>query len=245
MANRHHGLLRALTKAGSLGFLALCMTASSAQVSTVSTAAAAPESESVVATPTETLPSSAPVTQVQIANTSKVWQQLNPSQKQALAPLGAQWGALSAQQQNKWLVISQNFSTWPVADQITLHTRMSDWVKLSPQQRNLARFNFNKLQNLPKEDKKAQWEAYQALSEDDRRLLAADAKKPPKSAAPTAKLPQPHRVVQTPARAAVTNPAQSTTVIDRKTLLPLSQGQNPTTVPAPDRVRLIKETSPS
>ena len=83
-----------------------------------------------------------------------------------MAPRGAQWSALTAQQQSKWLAISENFAQMSVAEQITMHARMSDWVALSPQQRNLARLNFNKLQSLPKEDKKAKWEAYQALSRD-------------------------------------------------------------------------------
>ena len=63
---------------------------------------------------------------------------------------------------------------------ITLHSRMSDWVSLSPQQRNLARLNFNKLQSLPKEDKKAKWEAYQALSQEEKRLLSAASMPPAK-----------------------------------------------------------------
>ncbi len=59
---------------------------------------------------------------------TNAWRQLTPVQKQALAPLGAQWGALTAQQQSKWLIISKNFSELPVANQITIHARMADWV---------------------------------------------------------------------------------------------------------------------
>ena len=118
---------------------------------------------------------------------SSAWLQLTPMQRQALAPLGAQWSALTAQQQNKWLTISKNFTQLPVADQVTMHSRMADWVDLSPQQRNLARLNFNQIQTLPKEDKKAKWEAYQALSEEEKRSLVAGTASPAKSAAPTAK----------------------------------------------------------
>lgn len=165
---------------------------------------------------------------IQPAPVSKAWQQLTPKQKQALAPLGAQWGALTAQQQNKWLAISNNFTQLSVADQITMHARMTDWVALSPQQRNLARLNFNKLQNLPKEDKKAKWEAYQALSAEEKRALSAGSAIPPKSAAPTAKPRAPYRQVITPVRPAPGNQAAPTTAIDRKTLLP-----RPPTLAAP------------
>ena len=160
---------------------------------------------------------------------STAWQQLNPRQKQALAPLGAQWGALTGQQQNKWLAISQNFTQLSVPEQITMHARMADWVALSPQQRNLARLNFNTIQKLPKEDKKAQWEAYQALSAEEKSLLSAGSAVPTKSAAPTAKPLAAHRVVTTTVRPTSKDQAQPI-AIDRKTLLP------PTTslpVPAP------------
>ena len=183
---------------------------------------------------------------------SKAWQQLTPKQKQALAPLGAQWGALTSQQQNKWLAISTNFTQLPVSDQVTMHARMADWVSLSPQQRNLARLNFNKLQNLPKEDKKAKWEAYQALSTEERRLLSAGSVPLTNSAAPTAKPLEAHRQVQTPSRPASGNQNVPTS-IDRKTLLPrppalatpATTQPTPTQPVSPDTARQATETAPS
>lgn len=159
-----------------------------------------------------------------IALTSN-WQQLNSAQKQALAPLAKQWGNLTPQQQSKWLTISQNFSQLAAAEQATMHARMTDWVALSPQQRNHARYNFNVVQALPKEDKKAKWEAYQALSAEDKRLLSVGTAPPAKSAAPIAKPVSTHRLVAPTLRAIdsardITRPASSAQSIDRKTLLP-------------------------
>ncbi|WP_295521373.1 DUF3106 domain-containing protein [Limnohabitans sp. Rim8] len=181
---------------------------------------------------------------------SSAWKQLTPIQRQALAPLGAQWRALTPQQQNKWLTISKNFNQLPVADQITMHSRMADWVDLSPQQRNLARLNFNQLQSLPKEDKKAKWEAYQALTAEEKRLLVAGTASPAKSAAPTAKPVEPHRQVQTPVRAAAGSASQPST-IDRKTLLPLQptlatpSPNQPSPTEMPEGLKPASETSPS
>lgn len=190
---------------------------------------------------------------VQPPPTSKAWQQLTPKQKQALAPLGAQWGALTPQQQNKWLAISTNFTQLSVADQITMHARMADWVALSPQQRNLARLNFNKLQNLPKEDKKAKWEAYQALPAEEKRLLSAGSKALRKNAAPTAKPLESRRQVQTPAKVAPGSAPAATIAIDRKTLLPrpaamaapAPDAPTPSTTGTPGGVRQATETAPS
>jgi hypothetical protein len=184
---------------------------------------------------------------------SSAWRQLTPMQRQALAPLGAQWSALTVQQQNKWLAISKNFMQLPVADQITMHSRMADWVDLKPQQRNLARLNFNPLQSLPKEDRKAKWEAYQALSEEEKRLLhAGGTPSPTKSAALTAKPLEPHRKVQTRVQTAE-GKTPPPAAIDRKTLLPLPVTLTaPThTVPAaaptemPESIKPPTETAPS
>ena len=158
---------------------------------------------------------------------SSTWRQLTPMQRQALAPLGAQWSALTPQQQTKWLTISKNFNQLPVADQITMHSRMADWVDLSPQQRNLARLNFNQMQSLPKEDKKAKWETYQALPAEEKRLLGERTASPAKSAALTIKPLEAHRQVQTPAKASA-GAAPQAAAIDRKTLLP-----RPPTMAAP------------
>ena len=218
----------------------------SACLSTV--AAQSPEPQTSVAVPgTTSMP------QMTQPPASKAWQQLTPKQKQALAPLGAQWGALTAQQQNKWLALSTNFTQLSVTDQVTMHERMADWVALSPQQRNLARLNFNKLQKLPKEDKKAKWEAYQALSAEEKRLLAAGSKALPKNAAPTAKPLEPHRQVQTPVKSATGNPPSSNIAIDRKTLLPRPAAMavpspdvpSPASTETPDGVRQATETAPS
>lgn len=214
-----------------VGLLSGCLASATAQTTvqtTLQTAAqAAPSSTPTLANANANADGTAQKSLPPAVSTA--WQQLNPRQKQALAPLGAQWGALTGQQQNKWLAISQNFTQLSVPEQITMHARMADWVALSPQQRNLARLNFNTIQKLPKEDKKAQWEAYQALSAEEKSLLSAGSAVPTKSAAPTAKPLAAHRVVTTTVRPTSKDQAQPI-AIDRKTLLP------PTTslpVPAP------------
>ena len=214
-----------------VGLLSGCLASATAQTTvqtTLQTAAqAAPSSTPTLANANANADGTAQKSLTPAVSTA--WQQLNPRQKQALAPLGAQWGALTGQQQNKWLAISQNFTQLSVPEQITMHARMADWVALSPQQRNLARLNFNTIQKLPKEDKKAQWEAYQALSAEEKSLLSAGSAVPTKSAAPTAKPLAAHRVVTTTVRPTSKDQAQPI-AIDRKTLLP------PTTslpVPAP------------
>jgi hypothetical protein len=172
----------------------------------------------------QTVPAVTPATPNATAAGSH-WHELKSQQKQALAPLAAQWGSLTPQQQSKWLAISQNFSQLPANEQSTMHTRMADWVALSPQQRNHARFNFNAIQSLPKEDKRAKWEAYQALSAEDKRLLSVGATGPTKSAATISKPAETLRLLAPQARTIdsakdITRPGASAPPLDRKTLLP-------------------------
>jgi hypothetical protein len=234
MRNHRHPNPKTALKLGCGLLLAVCLLSTGAQTKAPEAPNAPPANAS---TPTQAAP------------VSQAWRQLTPHQKQALAPLGAQWGALTAQQQSKWIAISQNFAQLSVAEQITMHARMADWVALSPQQRTLARLNFNKLQNLPKEDKKAKWEAYQALSSEEKRLLSAGSATPVKSAAPTAKPLEAHRVVQTPAKTAGAENRAPGTEINRKTLLPrppaMAAPATMTPAPASDTARQATETAPS
>jgi hypothetical protein len=62
--------------------------------------------------------------------------------------------------------------------------RMTEWARLSPSQRTEARVNYQQSKQLPPEDRQARWEAYQALSPEERAALAARAR-PPVNTAPS------------------------------------------------------------
>ncbi len=85
----------------------------------------------------------------------------------------------------KWLAISRDYAKLPTADQEVLHSRMTEWARLSNQQRADARLNFADVKQVPADERKAKWEAYQALSDEEKSKLAARATtaKPPGAAA--------------------------------------------------------------
>jgi len=154
--------------------------------------------------------------------TKPLWTELTEAQRQALTPLAPKWDTVSEAQKRKWLALSQNYPRMSGAEQELLHSRMTEWAALSPQQRTQARLNFGEAKQISPDDKKAKWEAYQALPPEEKRKLAAGAAKPPATAAavkpvPAAKLatvPPPKRVVKAPRIAA--GPHQ----VDQNTLLP-------------------------
>lgn len=119
-----------------------------------------------------------------VTTVSTQWASLSPAQRTALAPLARNWNQLSEGHQRKWIALAENFNRMPPAEQAKLHSRMAEWVALSPQQRTQARLNFGEAQQLPADEKKAKWEAYQALPAEEKRRLATDAAaKPPATAA--------------------------------------------------------------
>ncbi len=101
-----------------------------------------------------------------------LWTELQAEQQEALRPLAPHWEGLSEAHKRKWIALSRNYTTMTPEGQTTLHSRMSDWASLSFQQRAQARLNFAEIQRLAADERKAKWEAYQALSEEERARLA-------------------------------------------------------------------------
>ncbi len=148
------------------------------------------------------------------------WNQLTPDQRQALSPLSRSWDQLNEPHRRKWIALAANFSRLPPAEQAKMHSRMAEWASLSPQQRSQARPNFGEAQQLSADEKRAKWEAYQALAPEERRKLAEGAtpKQPPSTAAalkpvPHSKLanvPRPGQDEPKPPRIVVVPPGEST-----------------------------------
>ena len=173
-------------------------------------------------------PQTDPNSSAKVANSN--WKNLTQSQKKALAPLAPHWAQISIAQRNKWLVMSNNFDNLSPREQATLHHRMADWAALSPQQRAQARLSFNETKTLGSDQKKSQWEAYQALSQDDRKKLAAQQTTKIQGAATASQAPSPQKVIPLQGKSPPTesvNKSVPIIVIDKKTLLP-------TTVVAPE-----------
>jgi hypothetical protein len=151
------------------------------------------------------------------------WLNLTDSQKKALAPLAPHWTQISPAQKNKWVTMSKNFDNLSAKEQATLQERMADWASLSPQQRAQARLTFNETKNIAADEKKTHWEAYQALSSEEKKKLAAQQKTGIQGAATASQAPPSHKVMRLPGKSTPpAEPGKSTpaVVIDKKTLLP-------------------------
>lgn len=155
------------------------------------------------------------------------WSQLNTTQQQSLAPLASTWNTLPEGQRRKWIALGQNYPNLAANDQQKLHSRMVEWAALNPKEREQARLNFTETKKIAPSNLAANWEAYQALSPEERKKLAADAQPKQSGAAvaikpnPPSKLAEVPKATNTPdtKRPLITKPQS----LDKNTLLPTAQ----------------------
>ena len=166
--------------------------------------------EAAVASPNNARTPTAGTMAAPQVETGPGWETLNTPQKLALYPLAERWALISEAQKRRWLALAANFPALPPEEQAKFHERMTDWASLSAQQRNQARLNYAVTNRLARDDKRAQWEAYQALSEDERRALAERAAPKPAGAATALRPVSPRKLAQVPAATEATqaNPAR-------------------------------------
>ena len=130
------------------------------------------------------------------------WTELSAVERDILKPLASNWNALTPGHKRKWRQMAKSYPSLTTEEQGKMQGRMQDWVALTPQQRTQARLNFATTNELSKEltpeEKKAKWQAYQALSEEDKRKLAAKAPAKPVGAAATAKPVAPQKLATVP-----------------------------------------------
>lgn len=100
------------------------------------------------------------------------WNELEPAHQRILAPLKSSWDGLDATRKEKWVELAQRYPRLTPAEQERVRSRMAEWSALSANERGQARLHYQETRQVPPEERKAQWEAYQSLSEAQRRELA-------------------------------------------------------------------------
>lgn len=101
------------------------------------------------------------------------WNSLSNADRAALAPLERDWTSIEPDRKAKWLEIAAKFQKMPPDEQRRVQERMTEWTRLSPTERGRARMSFQEAKQLSPEKRQAQWQAYQALPDAERKALAA------------------------------------------------------------------------
>lgn len=116
-----------------------------------------------------------PYSKTTVTETSPTWASLSASQRAALQPLQREWRTIGPDQKQKWLEVAAQFPTKSADERQRIQARMTEWAALTPEQRGATRLQFKQAQQLAPSNRQARWEAYQALSETEKKELAARA----------------------------------------------------------------------
>jgi hypothetical protein len=112
---------------------------------------------------------------VQNAPEKPLWSTLTRTQQIALEPLAGEWDRMEAMRKQKWLEIANRYSSMKPDEQVRVHERMRDWLKLTPEERRVVRENYTRTKKIDPGHKTEEWEKYQQLPEEQKKKLAADA----------------------------------------------------------------------
>jgi len=173
---------------------------------------------------------------------------LTAEQRLTLRPLSATWDSLAGTHKSKWISVAQSIRSRPAAEQQKMQERMAAWAALTPVERERARLNFAETKKLNPTDRAAEWAAYQELSAEEKKRLAAKSAPNPVGASvalspvPNDKLtavPITRRSSLQPETAPVTKPQ-----IDPNTLLPKLTPPAPVSPPTanPDAAAPVEGT---
>jgi hypothetical protein len=159
-----------------------------------------------------------------------VWKDLSAVQQQSLKPLESSWDSLSNGHKRKWIALAQNYPQLGATEQAKMHSRMAEWAALKPRDREMARLNFAEAKKVTPAERAANWEAYQALSPEEKQKLASKAAVKPTGAAVASKSPA-NKLTAVPVTRLTPESERSKVAaqqlpVDRNTLLPVAAPQN-------------------
>ena len=156
----------------------LLVAAGSSAFAQAADAASAPEpaasvAASAVAPAPKARPLAKPVAPAALSSAPPAtWSALTPKQQALLAPLERDWADIADSQRSKWLSATPTLATMSGEEIKRVHDRMRDWTRLSASERVNARIGFQVARQLTAEQRRARWEAYQALPLEERQALA-------------------------------------------------------------------------
>lgn len=136
------------------------------------------------------------------------WAELTGEQKRILAPLSTEWDKMEGFRRKKWIGIAQRYSSMSADEQARMQRRMTDWAKLTPDERKHAREQYKSLQKAPPEKKEAvklKWQEYKELPESEKTRLKAEAARKPTPR------PPPSKQAAAPAPSSTSTPAPAST----------------------------------
>lgn len=110
------------------------------------------------------------------AENGPTWASLSAAQQQHLAPLRKDWATIDTARKLKWLNMAERLDKLPPEERQRIQQRMAEWARLPPGERTRARQQFQETRQLSLDERQSRWQEYQALSPEQRRELASQAR---------------------------------------------------------------------
>lgn len=133
---------------------------------------------------------------VPVSGAPSDWSQLSAAQRKALAPLASQWATLAPSSRVKWVEVARRFHQLSPSEQARLQERMASWAALPSDQRGEARLRYQQSRQLPADQRQQKWEAYQALSAEEKQDLSRQAQRRSKPVILPDRIPGPREPAQ-------------------------------------------------
>jgi hypothetical protein len=105
--------------------------------------------------------------------TSTAWKDLTPAEQDALNPLAGEWTKLDTTRKSKWVAIADRFPQMQETERQRTQDRMREWVRLSPEQRRIARDTYLRAHAMPPEKRAELLAKYQQLPDEEKEQLTA------------------------------------------------------------------------
>ena len=91
---------------------------------------------------------------IALAEDAPLCTQLSIPERTALTPIAYDWDHLPAEQRLRLLKVVKEFAKLTPTQQQIFYARLKPWTQMTPAQRDAARDNFKKLQELPKSEQR-------------------------------------------------------------------------------------------
>lgn len=99
------------------------------------------------------------------------WESLDKQQQKVLAPFAPEWDSWPAAEKRSWLAFAERMKALPEEQRLRARQRIREWANLSPEERRIARLNYQNSRRRPMPERVRAWTHYQALTDAEREQL--------------------------------------------------------------------------
>lgn len=99
------------------------------------------------------------------------WEELSEAQRQVLAPFAPEWNTWSAAEKRSWIAFADRMQQLPADQRHRAQRRIIEWANMSPEERRIARLNYQNSRRRPMPERVKEWERYQSFTYAERERL--------------------------------------------------------------------------